>query len=185
MNHLSDDQIYTLAVKVAADSDLTPEEAEALRHVTDCDECYHQLCCMIAMQEMTQNLRRYAEENVLCAVLRLTVGTVSALLDQAENRNWTFRSAPKALTGTRAGSKRTGAPKLTDARDRDTFVSYDPQRKLLVIQIRCEDGDFVPRASVQLAQGDPIPVHFEKREDVFRAQITDLPEGEYRIILEK
>ncbi len=193
MKHLNDDQIYILARKVADEADLTPEEAENLRHAADCDECYRLLCCMMAMQDMTDHMDRYALDSgvpvreTLSAVIRLAVNAVNAALDQldAGSGAWTFRRAPMALSGARSAGRGAGLRKLTDSGDKQTYVAYDPGRQLLVIQISCAGCQDAPRAHIRLPHGETIPVRFQQQDDVFWAEVPGLAEGEYEILLEK
>ena len=193
MKHLTDDQIYILAQKVAAEADLTPEEAENLRHAADCDECYHLLCCMMALQDMTENIGRYAVDRGvpvrerISAVLRLAVRTVNTALDQLESGGWNFRSAPMTLAGTRSAGRRAAGTvkKLADPDNSQTFVAYDAAKQLLMIQVDSADCPEPPQAAILLPDGSRIAVEFEKRAHLFWAEVPGLPEGEYRILMEK
>ncbi len=197
MRHYTDDQLYDLAIKVAREDDLTPEEAQALRHIAECDTCYHMLCCLMAMQDVSGSVGEFLADAAgqitvqdrISAVIRLAVRAANAVLDQVEEGMcaWTFRRAPMALAGVRTAGKRPAntTQKLTDSDNGQTFVAYDSGKRLLVIQIACADCDGEPVASIRLPQGETIPVRFEKREDIFWAQVPELAEGEYEILLEK
>ena len=195
MKHLTDDQLYELAMKVSHDADFTPEEAGQLRHVSDCDECYHLLCCMMAMQEVSRDIGEHIVEAAamipvrerISAVIRLAISTANAALDQLETGGWTFRSAPIALAGARSLGKRTAAPvkKLTDPDNSQNFVAYDTGKKLLMIQVDSRDCPEPPKTTILLSDGRRIDVSFEKREHLFWAEIPGLSEGEYEISIEK
>ena len=195
MKHLTDDQLYDLAMKVNRDADFTAGEAAALRHIADCDECYHLLCCMMAMEDVSRNIGEYitpAEAQApvrerLSAVLRLAVQAVNSALDQLESGGWSFRSAPMALSGARSLGKRSAGAvkKLTDPDNSQTFVAYDAAKQLLMIQVDSADCPEPPQAAILLPDGSRIPVTFEEREHLFWAEVPGLPEGEYRILLEK
>lgn len=195
MNHLSEDQIYDLAVKVSAEADLTPEEGRMLKHAAECDECYRLLCCMMAMVDAAEHVGELAKTSApapirekISAVIRLAVDAVNSVLNQIEAGSdaWAFRRAPMALTGVRSGLRRAGAAKkLTDASNSQTFVAYDPAKKLLMIQIDSGDCDGEPKAHITVPGGERISVEFEKRENVYWAVVPDLAEGQYEITLEK
>jgi hypothetical protein len=190
MKHLTDDQLYDLARKVNLDADFTPEEALALQHIADCDECYHLLCCMMAMEDVSRNIGEYAEKAPararISAVIQLAVHRVNTALDQLEAGGWTFRTAPMAMAGARSLGKRTGAvKKLTDPDNSQTFVAYDAAKQLLMIQVDSADSPEPPKATIFLPEGGEIAVTFEKREHLFWAEIPGLPEGEYQIRMEK
>ena len=60
MEHLTEDQIYDLAVKVEREEDLTPEEERLLMHITTCDRCYHLIMATMTMKNIADNIGRYA-----------------------------------------------------------------------------------------------------------------------------
>ena len=60
MEHLTEDQIYYLAVKVEHEEDLTPEEERLLMHITTCDSCYHLMAATMTMKHIADNIGKYA-----------------------------------------------------------------------------------------------------------------------------
>ncbi len=195
MKHLTDDQLYDLAMKVARDADFSSDEGGFLRHIAECDECYHLMCSMMAMQEVSQDIGEYIVEAAstipvrerISAVIRLAISAANTTLDQLESGRWTFRSAPAALAGARSLGKRTAAPvkKLTDPDNSQNFVAYDTGKKLLIIQLDSRDCQQPPKTTLILSDGSKLDVSFEKREHLFWAEISGLSEGEYEISIEK
>lgn len=200
MRHPTDEQLYDLAKKIAAEEDLSQEEKEQMRHIADCDECYHMICCLMAMQDVAQHISDFSNEvspavfqvpvrEKISAVIRLAVSTVNTVLNQIEDdaNAWAFRRAPMALAGVRSIGKRpaNATKKLTDSSNSQTFVAYDPAKKLLMIQIDSADCESTPRASILLPNGDKIEVQFEKREQLFWAEVQGLEDGDYELLLEK
>lgn len=198
MNHLSDDLIYTLAVKVTDDAALTSSEEDALMHITECDQCYHMLRATMAMLQASQSLGNLVVEQKpaediqsvhepIRAVLKLAVGAVNSVLDQitAGANAWSFRSAPALLTGLRTSQKRSPIQKVTDLQNRKNFVAYDPNKKLLMIQLDASEYSAPPEAFLTLSDGTEEDIVFERRDDVFRAEIAGLEEDDYEITLEK
>lgn len=193
MRHLPDDQLYDLAIKVAQEEDFTSGESRFLLHIAECDECYHLMCCMMAMQEVSRNIGEYmAREPVpvgkrITAVIRLAVNAVNTTLDQLDAGSWIFRSAPMALAGARSLGRRSvmTIKKLTDPNNSQNFVAYDTAKQLLMIQIDSTDCPAPPRAVILLSDGREIEVSFEKRAHLFWAEIPGLSEGEYEISMEK
>lgn len=200
MKHPSDSQLYILARKINAEEDFTQEEKAYMRHIADCNDCYHMICCLLAMQEVAENIGDFADDvspSVLqwpvqekfTAVIRLAVRTVSAALEQIEERanGWTFHKAPVALAGVRSIGKRSAnaVKKLADDGNSQTFVAYDPAKKLLVIQIDSKDCGAEPQAAILLPDGKKLEVAFEKREHLFWAEVQGLADGEYELILQK
>lgn len=200
MRHPTDDQLYDLAKKIAAEEDFSQEEKEFMRHIVDCDECYHMICCLMAMQDAVQHISDLSQEispavfqvpvrETISAVIRLAVSTVNTALNQIEDgaNAWAFRRAPMALAGVRSIGKRPAntTKKLTDSGNSQTFVAYDPSKKLLMIQIDSRDCESEPHASILLPNGNKVAVTFEKREHLFWAEVQGLEDGEYELVLEK
>lgn len=200
MRHPTDEQLYDLAKKIAAEEDFSQEEKEYMRHIADCDDCYRMICCLLAMQDVTQHITDFSQEvspsvfqvpvrEKISAVIRLAVNTVNSVLDQIEDgaNAWAFRRAPMALAGVRSIGKRpaNATKKLTDSGNSQTFVAYDPSKKLLMIQIDSRDCESEPHASILLPNGNKVAVTFEKREHLFWAEVQGLEDGEYELVLEK
>ncbi len=200
MRHPTDDQLYDLAKKIAAEEDFSQEEKEFMRHIADCDDCYHMICCLIAMQDAVQHISDLSQEispavfqvpvrEKISAVIRLAVSTVNNALNQIEDGTnaWAFRRAPMALAGVRSIGKRpaNATKKLTDSSNSQTFVAYDPIKKLLMIQIDSRDCQSEPYASILLPNGNKVAVTFEKREHLYWAEVHGLEDGEYELILQK
>ena len=189
--------IYVLAQKVADEIDLSAEEEAALRHTADCDECYHMLCCMMAMQHVAENIGFFAADeafapapakSTITAILKLTVDKVSAVLDQIEAgmNAWNFYKAPLSPVGMRSAARRAApVKKLTDEANAKTFIAYDPSKKLLMIQVDASECTAPPKAFLILPDGQQTGICFEKREDLFWAEVHDLEDGNYEITLEK
>ncbi len=200
MRHPNDDQLYDLAQKIAADEDFSPEEKAYMQHIADCDDCYHMICCLLAMQDVVQHFSDFSQgaspvafqvlaREKISAVIHLAVSAVSSALDQIEDgaNAWAFRRAPVALAAARSIGKSpsNATKKLTDSGNSQTFVAYDPSKKLLVIQIDSSDCESEPHASILLPSGNTVEVPFEKRAHLFWAEVPGLEDGEYQLILQK
>lgn len=201
MRHPTDAQLYALAKKINGEEALSQEEKEYMGHIADCDDCYHMICCLLAMQDVAQHISDFSHEvspevfqvpvrERISAVIRLAVNAVSSVLDQIEKdvNAWTFRRAPTALAGgVRSVGKHpaNATKKLTDSGNSQTFVAYDPGKKLLMIQIDGTDCESEPHASVSLPNGEKLEVHFEKRAHLFWGEVQGIEEGEYELVLQK
>lgn len=195
MKHLNDDQLYELAMKVAREQDLSPEDAAFLQHVADCDACYQLMCCMMAIDDISNNVGEYVTEAAVqipvqqrfSAVIRLVVNAVNTAMDQLEFGGWTFRNAPMAMAGARSLRKHPSriVKKMADPDNSQNFVAYDAGKQLLMIQIDSADCPEPPRTTILLPDGRHIEVRFEKREHLFWAEVSGLAEGEYAISMEK
>ena len=198
MNHFTDDQIYDLVVKVTAEAALSPQQEEALMHITQCNDCYHRLASTMAMLEVAGNMGALAADTepvtaiqstreTIRAVLKLTVSAVHSALDQltAGANGWIFRSSPSLLFGARGLGGQSETQKLTDTDNPKNFVAYDPGSKTLMIQLdpsACSDF-----ATVLLTTADGVQtrIPFERQGGVFWAEAAGLEDGDYTITLER
>lgn len=198
MNHLSDDLIYALAIKVTDEAELTSSEEDALMHITECDKCYHTLRAMMAMLQVSRNIGAMAVtakpveadlpvRETIRAVLKLAVDAVNTALDQivGSANDWKFRSAPTLLAGARGSGKQSSVKKLTDLENRKNFVAYERDKKLLTIQLDASAYSDAPAAFLTLSDGAEEDIAFERRGDIFWAEVTGLEDGDYEITLEK
>lgn len=194
MSHLTDDQLYDLAVKIIEEKPFTKEEILQMKHVAQCDECYDLLCCTMAMVETTQNLGSFAAvpepvrepvQESITAALRLVINAVQPILDQINAGSWEFNKRV-ILAGAR--STKDGAAsiqKLEDIDDSQTYIAYDPEKRLLVVQLAYDPAHGTPSASILEANGTSYEITFERHGDLLCAEIYDLEEGEHSIFLEK
>lgn len=198
MNHLSDKLLYALAVKVSAEEELSPLEEDTLMHVTECDDCYHLLSAMMIMLEVAQNIGDYAVDpkavesiqpvrESISAVLKLVVDAANTVLDQITvgANDWNFRAVPVLLAGARGSEKCSSVKKLTDLQNGKNFVAYDLDKKLLMIQLDAAAYSGELAAFLTLSDGTRQAISFERRGDIFRAEVADMEDGNYEITLEK
>lgn len=192
MRHLTDEQLRGLAQKITEEAPFDRADMGAMRHISCCDSCYRLLRCMMSVMEVTDNIDLVAAESELAApkesaVIKVVILNTAALLEQlgAQTAAWAF-DAPLQLAGSRsAGESGCDIQKLEDIENSQTFIVYDPARKLLIIQIDCAAEGAGCRASLKLPDGQIREISFEKYENLLYAQIPGLEEGEYEVILEK
>lgn len=198
MNHLSDEQIYDLALKVVNQSSFSSEDVANMKHVGQCDMCYNMLCSIMAIHDIASHLVDFATapiqevvtatiKGVCSAIIQLTIGAARPILSQIDSGlgSWTFGS-PLAVAGSRALSvSESTATKLEDVDNSKTFIAYDSEKQLLVVQVDC--SDISDHATVQLRSPDGTTndIPLTKRGSVLWAEVSDLPDGKYDIILKK
>lgn len=190
MMHLTEDQVYDLAMKIVNNQAFTEDHVKAMMHIRDCEECYQLLNCMMALLSVTDHIGQIAQKpapvrQAVAAKIRIVADKVNAALDQLlpSSNSWAF--APAALAGARsADSEESGIQTVEDIDNVETFVQYDPEQKTLTIQIDGTDG-VIPRAFLRFADGSMTKIVFEKLEHLYWAQIDDLKDGEYKLFLEK
>lgn len=197
MNHMTRDKIYHLATLVTQELAFDESDVSDMTHIGECDECYKKLRLAMALMEAVDNIGPISlaakqktvvsvvEERVK-AVIHLVVGKVNSLLEQFDARSsvWTF-DAPLAMAGARSVDDEDSLKKLEDVENSQTFVAYDPTTKLLALQIDCSDGAAVPKVVIRMADGTERHVSFVKREHLLWAEVSNLDEGEYDIVIEK
>lgn len=197
MNHMTRDKIYHLATLVTQELAFDESDVSDMTHIGECDECYKKLRLAMALMEAVDNIGPISlaakqktvvsvVEKRVKAVIHLVVGKVNSLLEQFDARSsvWTF-DAPLAMAGARSGDDEDSLKKLEDVENSQTFVAYDPTTKLLALQIDCSDGAAVPKVVIRMADGTERHVSFVKREDLLWAEVSNLDEGEYYIVIEK
>lgn len=52
MNHLSSEQVLSLSDKLMKSMAFSKEEERALLHIASCEECFHFLCSVIAVNQL-------------------------------------------------------------------------------------------------------------------------------------
>lgn len=195
MSHLTDNRIYDLALKIETDAIFTPEDLADLDHIGQCDNCYLLLRSTMALIHITDHMEDYISSPVpvsasakisrsVSAVINLVVNRVTALLSPVEGQSWQF-DAPLAAAGTRGQGGETAIQILEDLEDEQNFVVYDPEKKLLCIQLIRPDDEPLPRILLVHSDGSTQEIHLVDQGDILWAEISGLEEGSYQLILEK
>lgn len=196
MKHLADDQILTLANKIVSQTKFSRDDELAMLHISACNECFALLKCTLGVMEVTNHIdslvvlpKKEVESSAptSSAIIKVVILNVSAMLEQLqqETAEWIF-DKPFALAGARSGQDdRSNIQTMEDIDNSETFVSYDPESRKLVIQIDGRETSGMPKAYLQYADGSTQEIKFEKREHIYRAEVYDLPNGEYELIIEK
>lgn len=197
MKHLTDEQVYALATKISANSSFTSDEITNMHHISQCDACYQMLCCVMAMQDVSLRLGEFAHapsasaakvptQTSFSAIIRLAASTVKPLLEQVEANiaTWSF-DTPLAVAGARSSRSDHQVCKLEDIDNSKTFVAYDPERKLLVFQVECGEEADIPIVEIRYPDGKKQQVVMQKVGGVFWAEVHELEDGDYQILLKK
>lgn len=197
MTHLTDAQMYSLANKINLKAAFSADEIAYMDHIAKCDDCYHLLCCVMAMQDISLHLGEFAKgpltagatapiQNSISAIIRLAVSKVKPLLEQVEANiaSWSF-DTPLAVSGARSSRSANEIHKLEDIDNSKTFIAFDPDKKVLVIQIDGNTAEALPIVHLKMPDGSVRDISLEKKGSVLWAEVHNLPEGEYDIILKK
>ncbi len=188
MRHLSDEQLQSLASKVVYGADFTPEDQRAMLHIYECEECYTLLRSTIAVMEITGNMdllaNRSQKEQVIINVVILNT---QPLLEQysAANAQWCFMNTRPMGTHRSDRKREPTVQILEDIDNRRTFVAYDPNTKVLAIQVDISEDKKIPKVYLRKEKGEKQEVAMKARGDLLFAEITGLEDGNYQIILEK
>ncbi len=197
MTHPNDRQLLTLAKRVIDELPFDDIDIANMNHIARCQACYELLMCTMAVRDVSEHMGDFpapAEESLgsvlsekITAVLRLVIDRVKPLLFQPDGAlcSWSF-DRPLAMAGTRGSGE--DAPSLQMLEDLDnsrSFVAYDHCSATLIVQLDAGESLQSPQASVKASDGTLIPLSFEAHSGILRAEIRDLPEDIYEIILEK
>lgn len=197
MKHLLDEQLYDLTVKIATNGAFSREDVANMQHIAQCEECYQMLCCIRAMQDVSMHLGDFATlpaaagqktsvQSVITTVIRLAITKVQPILEQLEAgiAAWSF-DAPLALPGARSTKAAGKVKKLEDVDNSQTFVAYDPDQRILVIQLACPADSKIPSVQLKLPDGSLRDVELVQKGAYLMGEVDDLEEGDYQIILSK
>ena len=190
MSHLSEDQIFDLGKKVLGDIRLSEDDVKMIGHIGECEECYRLLTCMMALMSVTDHMgqalgKRIPERQKRSAKIKLTVDGDQSSMDPGgtSGRSWSF--APPSMAGSGGDRKETARTRvIEDLNNCRTFLEYDPEKRLLTIQVDGTDGA-APKGFLRFEDGTMGKIAFEEAAYLYRAQIGNLEDGEYRLILEK
>lgn len=196
MNHMARDKIYHLAELVTQDLAYTESDVTDMRHIGECEDCYKKLRIAIALMDAVDNAglvsltssttAHVAIGEKVRAVLRLVVGKVNTLLEQldVQTSTWTF-DTPLSMAGARSSDDSYGTQTLEDVEHSQTFIAYDPVNRMLAIQVECPNTSSIPTVLIKEPNGSSRSISFTKREHLLWAEVSNLTEGEYEIVLEK
>lgn len=196
MSHLMNGEICRLATVLTRELPLEQADMAAMRHAMVCEECNKKLHRAMAIAESLDNIALVAmmtegggeadpEPEGEKAIIRIVVLDTRAILQQLEQASqWTFEAPLRPGRMRSAGSEEQTVQELEDFENSKTFVSYDPVKKLLAIQIDGREGK-VPAAKLRTGDGSIRSISFEKRGSVYWAEVRNLEQGEYELILEK
>lgn len=186
MMHPSDERLLALAEKILRREQLSYREVLDVRHVGECDSCYELLQSMMAVIRVTDHveLALSDEKPEEAAVVQITILDTGAILRQLQELAGLWRFArPMDHAGVRGGESVADGPAiLEDIRNSENCIVYDPEEKTLTIQLSVRPGEPEPKVSLRRADGTERQIGFQREEDMLFARITDLEDGEYRLI---
>lgn len=196
MNHLNDHRIYDLAEKIETAAPFTQQDLSDLDHIGQCDDCYLHLRSTMALIHVTSHAEDYifrrsparAPKKVrqaITAVFHLVTDRLHAVLSQLDPGSWQF-DAPLAMAGSRSAQDEASAVcLLEDCADEQNFLVYDPEKKLLCIQLAQVWDSEPPRACLVHSDGSKQDIPLENRGDILWAEVSVPEDGSYQLILEK
>lgn len=197
MKHLTDKQIFSLAETVVSSRRFSRADELAMLHIANCPSCYELLKCMMAVMEITNHMDEVvsipaaepaadhtpAESG---AIIKIVVLNVTAMLEQLrkEASEWDFNEA-FALSGVRSDQDDYADISAIEDNNSDSSISYDPATRTLLIQIDGHGLSAAPRACLKYADGRRQDIVFNKQANIYCAEVHDLEDGEYQLILNK
>lgn len=205
MSHLSGEILYRLAGLVVWDMGFEEEDARNMRHMLECESCYRRLCANMAMMEALDDIglseavparekkapapvkriepRKIASEKKRTARVEigLTVcGPCPALEVVSASGGWSFVAAELVCA---KGEKLALCPptRLEDLADPGTFVEVDQEDQRLVVRLSDSQWKQNPQATLLLSGGRSYSLPLSRGS----TKLPTLPEGRYRLLLEK
>ncbi len=141
----------------------------------------------IAKPEQAANVCKYADGAIVgSAIVKIVVVDMAAIMEQIQTAAtaWAF-DAPLPVTTRGVGTSVSSPPKLEDIQNSNTYITYDPARRVLTIQVEPDARGVIPSAYLKFKDGSTQKIHFEACGRFFRAEVHNLTDGEYELLLEK
>lgn len=190
MKHLTDEQILSLAETVLQEVPFFPLQQRDMLHIANCEQCYRLLMCTMAVMDTTDHMehalppKKHPSDSGV--VIQLVVLDMAAMLKQLDINagEWVF-DAPLSATTRSSGGDEAVLEKLEDIDNPGTFVTFDPLKKVLDLQLSCEQFETAPKVWLKEANGNLREIHLNRDGVYYWAQISGLEPGTYEIILEK
>lgn len=194
--HLTNDSLHHLAELVVQDRAFTPEDVKDMQHIGECEDCYQKLLQYMAVlsaieyiapvdKSVAEDAAKQVRED--STIIKIVVLNAQVIMEQLQtaNSNWIF-DVPLSGAGQRsAHEKEHPIVKLEDIEDSETFVSFDPDKKALILQIRCREHQAQPKAFLRLVSGEMQEIELEHREQLLCAEVSELPNGSFEVVLQK
>lgn len=198
MSHLHQDDILRLSKKILWEQPFDNKDVDDMYHISECDQCYEDLCCMLKIMDLTNHMDRYftkgsttptqtqTQSTVVSAVICISVGQISSILKQKTTKNtiWFFDPALPRLNLRSGKTSFDSTVKLEDNDNSQTYITFDINKRLLQIRIdgRCETD--IPKAFLKEANGLVREVELKRHGLLFCGEIQNVSDGEYELILE-
>lgn len=195
MSHLSKEMLYRLAGLVTWDMGFEPEDARSMQHLKQCESCYRKLCAAMAMMDAVDEFgfveaaaaaapRRECRKMAPCRARVEIAMRVERLCPTLEvvraTGGWTF-GAGETMVSLGGAVALCPPTRLEDRADRGTFLEIDPEDGRLSIRLSDDFSARDLRATLVTPAGEARPISL----GTAGGELPPLPEGNYRIILEK
>lgn len=200
MSHLSRETLYRLAGLVTWDMGFGEQDVIDMTHIRTCESCYRKLCANMAIMEAVDEFgfadvaeleqthcdsRKVAARRKETArvEIALTVDRFCAELAVISAAGgWSFAAAV-AQCGQSSRMTMCQPSRLEDMADSNTFLEVDPLDQRLVIRLSEELAARKPCAFLVTPEGEKRTIRLTG--DPSGVKLPALPEGSYRLILEK
>lgn len=93
--------------------------------------------------------------------------------------------AARDVSGNVLGEEEEAVKKLEDIENERNFVAVDPAEKVLLVQVDARELGDHTAAYLILENGSRIDIPFVKTGAVLKGKIENIPEGEFKLYLEK
>ena len=207
MNHLSYEEITSLAKATEDQIPYSDVQMEMMDHLETCKECFEKFCISMAVENVTSEFgytlipELFATNPAESAVLqvkgkvlviidvvksKLSEGT-NIILEQLKQDASAFLFQPTVPAAVRGMSETNDRIiRFEDLNDDKTFVVADPVRNRLLIQINTKGlGDVKLKITMMPENGKATELPLTVNGSIIQGTIKPIPEGKFRITVEK
>lgn len=199
MEHLTDDELYTVAKNTVNHEPLGEGEERALQHISVCDECYEKLQELMAIlilsdqenvQEWKAAEQKLKEEQVkIILAIRIKMIGESLRLSAEENYHegdkWKFFQRAGSSRGINGNDTGNGQLKLSNYASEYSGITVDAERGIITAQL---DEEILGREKLNLItrekdSGKIYASAFLKDENGIRTAEARMPKTDFDILI--
>lgn len=197
MNHLNREDILRLSKKILWEKPFDDKDIDDMYHISECDQCYEDLCCMLKIMDLTNHMDRYfakgkipseqqADNSIISAVICISISQITSNVKQKTSKNtiWFFDPAMPRLNLRSGKTVSDTIVKLEDNDNTHSNIVFDKNKRSLQIRLDGRHETAIPKAFLRKADGTVKEIDLNNQGLFFYAEIQNMPDGEYELILE-
>lgn len=203
MKHLTEDELFELALKVSAKEELGDLDQIELKHIQECRECYEKFCVALALCDatsddgiaMTIKSEKVEQERQMECLRVMSVIQVmryqmeearSAVMEQMYRESAAISFEPAmsfAIRGNEAPALHH-LIRMEELEDEKTYVAFDAQKSELYVQLnrRCLPEDQIHiYLMFEKARVVEVPAVIEGK--FVKGHMTEVPQENFQIYI--